>query len=421
MRITRLLSALLACAALIAAGCGGDDDDGGGGGKKVEAGAGENAKGNVNWCIGKDTSGAYAKAIEMFKQARPEITVKLVELPESADEQRTQLVQRLEAKSTECDVLGLDVIWTGEFAAQDWLRDVSDLVEKRKDEMIPSTLETAKFEDKYYAVPYDTNAGFIYYRTDQSPKAPADWQQLYKEAKANDGFAYQGAQYEGLTVNFLEVLYAAGGKPLSDDGKTPEVDSDQGRQALQLMVDGVDSGAAPKAVTTYMEQESQRAFLSGKVTFLRNWPYVYALGKDSKLKDDFDIATLPKFGEGEPASVVGGHDNAISAFSKNPNAAAAFIEYTTSDELQKVIFSEFSNPPVLSKTYDDPDIQKKYAFASDLKKAVEQGKARPASAVYPQISEAIYKNVHEALQGKVSTDEALKKMKSDMEKALATF
>ena len=37
-------------------------------------------------------------------------------------------------------------------------------------------------------------------------------------AADNDGIVYQGASYEGLTVNFLELLYAAGGKVLSDDG-----------------------------------------------------------------------------------------------------------------------------------------------------------------------------------------------------------
>jgi multiple sugar transport system substrate-binding protein len=66
-------------------------------------------------------------------------------------------------------------------------------------------------------------------------------------------------------------------------------------------------------------------------------------------------------------------------------------------------------------------MQSKVPFRKELKKAVEQGKARPVTPVYPQISEAIYKNVHDALQGKQAPDAALKKMKSDMEKALKTF
>ena len=34
----------------------------------------------------------------------------------------------------------------------------------------------------------------------------------------NNGIVYQGAAYEGLTVNFLELLYSGGGAVLSEDG-----------------------------------------------------------------------------------------------------------------------------------------------------------------------------------------------------------
>ncbi len=57
------------------------------------------------------------------------MTVKLLEFPESADEQRNQFVQRQEAKSAECDVFYSDVIWTAEFAVQKWLYDMTPYVE----------------------------------------------------------------------------------------------------------------------------------------------------------------------------------------------------------------------------------------------------------------------------------------------------
>ena len=416
--------ALLCCAfALVIAGCGGDDDDdGGGGGDATKApAASADASGNVNWCIGKDTSGAYQAAIDLFKKENPEVTVKLVELPESADEQRAQLVQRLRAESDECDVLGLDVIWTAEFAAQGWLQDTSAIIEPRKSDWIASTLGTAEYEGKYWAVPYHTNAGFIYYRTDQVPELPTSWEDLYAEAGKNNGIVYQGFRYEGLTVNFLELLYSGGGKVLSDDGETVEVDSPEGETAVAFMADGIEKGDAPKAVTTYKEEESRRAFESGNATFMRNWPYAYSLGKESKIADDFDIGTFPSFEGGEPASVLGGFNLGISAYSQNPEGAAAFIDFATSADAQAEGFLVSSSPPANAAAYDDPKVQKKYPFASDLKAAVEQGQSRPVSPVYSQISEAIYTNVHDALQGKVSPKEAVTQMSDDIEKALETF
>ena len=90
-----------------------------------------------------------------------------------------------------------------------------------------------------WGVPHKTNAGFLYYRTDQVDAAPKTWQEVYAKAAETDGIAYQGAAYEGLTVDFLELAFAAGGKVLSDDGKTAELDSPENLEALQFMVDGI--------------------------------------------------------------------------------------------------------------------------------------------------------------------------------------
>ncbi|HZG49324.1 MAG TPA: ABC transporter substrate-binding protein [Thermoleophilaceae bacterium] len=405
---------------LALAGCGGDDEESGDAKKAPAADSGK-ASGTVSWCIGKDTSGAYGTAIDLFQKQNSKVKVKLVELPESADEQRTQLVQRLRAESDECDVVGMDVIWTAEFAAQDWLAETTDIISKRESDFIPATLETAKFEDKYWAVPYHTNAGFLYYRKDQVPEPPSTWEDVFTQAQEQDGLVYQGFRYEGLTVNFLELLYSAGGTVLSEDGQSVEVDSPEAEKALSFMVEGFQNGATPKAVTTYKEEEARRAFESGKATFMRNWPYAYALGKESKIADKFEIGTFPSFEGGEPASVLGGFNLAISAFAKNPEGAAAFIDFATSEEVQKANFLDSASPPAFAAVYDDPEVQEKYAFAADLKKAVEQGQARPVSPVYPQISEAIFNNVHDALQGKVEPKAALKTMSGDIEKALETF
>jgi multiple sugar transport system substrate-binding protein len=416
-----LWALLLVTLALAVAGCGDDDDDGGGDAQQAPAADPSQASGNVAWCIGKDTSGAYGAAIDLFKKENPDVNVRLVELPTSADQQRTQLVQRLDAESDECDVLGMDTIWTAEFAAQNWIQETTEIVEARRDDFIASTLETAQYEDKYWAVPYHTNAGFLYYRTDQVDQAPDTWEDVYAAAEEGNGIVYQGAQYEGLTVNFLELLYSGGGAVLSEDGQEVTVNSPEGEAALEFMAQGVESGAVPKAVTTYMEEESRRAFEAGNATFMRNWPYAYALGKESKIADQFDITTFPSFEGGEPASVLGGINLGISAYSKNPEGAAAFITFATGPEVQKANFLESASPPTTAAAYDDPQVQKKYAFASDLKAAVEQGQVRPVSPVYPQINEAINTNVHQVLQGNAEPKAALEKMTSDIEKALETF
>jgi multiple sugar transport system substrate-binding protein len=371
-------------------------------------------------CIGKDTSGLHGKLMKMFNQANPGAKAKLIELPESADEQRTQMVQRLRAKSSECDLLALDVIWTAEFAAQGWLKDLTDVVDKRKDEFIASTLETTKYQDKYWALPYNSNAGLLFYRTDKVKQVPDTWEAVYKEAKSKGGIVYQGARYEGLTVNFLELLFADGGKVLSDDGKSSEIDSPQTKEVLSFMADGIKSGEAPKAVTTYKEEESKRAFDGGDPAFMRQWPYAYAPGQMEKVKGKFDAVPFPKFGNGEPASILGGYNLAVNAYTKHEKGAVALINFLTGPKAQ-VESGKLATPPVVGSAYDDPAVKKGIPGSDKLKNAITQGKARPVSPVYPQISEAIYKNVHDALTGKKSPDAAVKAMDSGIKKALATF
>src|SRR4051794_18677086 len=430
-----LLTAVLACGVLVAA-CGGGSSGSSGGGsgstsekgstsgaKTIDPNLEANAKGTVTYCQGKDTSGNAHYMISQFnKKYGPNLTAKLVEFPASADEQRNQFIQRQQAKSGDCDVFSSDVIWTAEFASQKWLYDLTPYMEKKKSEYIQAPIETATYDGKIWGAPESSDAAFIYYRTDKVKTPPKTWQELYKMAGSSGGIVYQGAPYEGLTCDFLELLFAAGGTVLSDDGTKATIDSPESVKALQFMVDGIKSGAAPKAVTTYMEPESLTAFQTGKYAFMRNWPYAYALNeKANKVKGKFKVMPFPSFEGGGKAGILGGHNSVVSAYSKNPGAALKLIEFIGSPEIQKAYASQFSLTPVRNDVYDDPAVKKALPFSAELKTAVEQAKARPVSPVYPQISQAIYKNVNSALSGQTSPADAMKNAQSQIDKALATF
>jgi multiple sugar transport system substrate-binding protein len=418
--------------AVVVAACG-DDGGGGSGGetstgqtegaKKVDPASMDNAKGNVTYCAGKDTSGDLKEGIAEFNKANPGLTAKLLEFPESADEQRNQFIQRQRAKSADCDGFEADVVWTAEFASQKWLMDMTPYVESRKDEFIPSTLSSVDFEGKLWGAPRVSDAGLLYYRKDKVQQVPATWQEVYEQAGNEGGIVYQGAAYEGLTCDFLELFFGAGGEVLSEDGtKATIAEGDAGVKALTLMVDGIKNGAAPKAVTTYMEPESLTAFQTGKYAYMRNWPYAYALNqKAARVKDNFDVGPQPTFEGGEKAGILGGHNSVISVYSKNPGGALTLVDFIGSPEIQKAYAAQFSLAPVRSEVYDDEDVKKAIPFAEALREGITNARARPVSPVYPQISQAIYKNVNAALAGQMSPEDAKTQAQSDIEKALATF
>jgi multiple sugar transport system substrate-binding protein len=429
VRRSSYVLALVSVSFALLAGCGGGDEGGDGGatggaksagGNVLSPDAAADAKGKVTLCLPKDVSGAFHKTIDAFN-AQSAVQATLLELAESADEQRNQLITRGQAKSPECDVMGLDVIWTAEFANQGWVKDLSQIVEQRRSDFIPSTLETAKYNGKYWALPHNSNAALLYYRTDAVKQAPTTWEDVYARARTDDGISYQGAPYEGLTCDFLELYYSAGGQVISPDGKHSAMDSDVTRQALDFMVKGIKDGAAVNGVTTYMEEESRRLFESGRATFMRNWPYAYALGqKAPKIKGKFEITTLPGFGGKPGAGVLGGTNLGISAYSKNPGGALAVLNFFTGEVGQRFI-GEGATPPATSAAYDVPSVRKAIGLPDEIRDAVGKAKPRPVSPVYPQISQAIYTNVNKALSGKLSTEDAVSAMHSEIEKALATF
>jgi multiple sugar transport system substrate-binding protein len=431
-RITTIAAALTLA---VAAGCGGDDDGGGTAGSGGETGATQDAKvidvnsmdgakGSVTYCTGKDTTGETKEWSKQFnaKYESQGLSVKIVEFPASADEQRNQFVQRQEAKSADCDVFRSDVIWTAEFASQKWLYDLTPYLDKVKDRFIPSSLETATYDGKIWGVPSYTNAALLYYRTDRVDTPPTTWQELYKQAGSEGGIVFQGAAYEGLTCDFLELAFAAGGEVLSEDGTKAVIDSPENVAATKLMADAVKSGAAPKAVSTYMEPESLAAWQTGDPGFMRNWPYAYGLSQDTaKLKGKFAVSPLPEYEGAGKASILGGGNSVISAYSKNPGGALAVVDFLATQDWQTTLTAQFSQASPLKETWDQPEVQKAIPFYKELRQAIEQARARPVSPVYPQISQAIYKNVNAAISGQTSAEDAMKQAQSDIQKALETF
>jgi multiple sugar transport system substrate-binding protein len=431
--------AVLICAALAGgvpvAACGGSSGGssgggGGSGGGKVSASKVINPgsmntppKGTIHYCQGKDTNGSAHYIVKAFNQkyASQGYKVVLTEFPASADQQRTQFIQRQQAKSNDCDVFSSDVIWTAEFASQKWLYDMTPYINQARSKYIGAPLETVHYGGKYWGVPESSDAAFLFYRTDQVSSPPTTWQQVYQEAAQKNGIVYQGAPYEGLTCDFLELAFAAGGQVLSPDGKKSAFNSPQNVKALTLMVDGIKNGAAPKSVTTYMEPETDQAWDTGKYTFMRNWTYAYAADNTGKMKGKYKVAPLPAFQGGGKAGILGGHNSVISVYTKNPGLALKFSDFYASDAQQQVLLAKYSLAAVITSVYSKPAVKKAIPYASELLQALSQAHARPVSPVYPQISQAIYKNVNDALAGRASPSAAIKAADSAITKALSTF
>jgi trehalose/maltose transport system substrate-binding protein len=408
-----------------AAGCGGDD--GGDGGTQAQPGTFE-GKGAITWATGKDTSGYIKSALDKWNGAHPDEQVRLIELPEAADAQRQQLIQNAQTKSDAYTIVSTDVIWTAEFAANGWIEQLPEN-DLPIDKMLQPAVDTAKYFNKLYAAPWRTNGGLLFYRKDLLDaagvtSAPKTWDELkqacQKVQAKNPGigcYAGQLEKYEGLTVNFSEAVYSAGGMVVDDQGK-PNVNTPEAKQGLDFLAQGLSSGEIPRDAITYKEEEGRRAFQDGKLVFHRQWPYQYALANatdgSSKVAGKFAVAPLPGL-SGPGKSSLGGLNLAISKFGKNKGTGLEFIKFITSDAEEKVQLEKTSEAPVYTALYDDPGLQQKFPYLPMLKASVENAVARPRVVKYGDTTLAIQEEAYAAITGKKAPDQALKDLQSKLE------
>ena len=94
------------------------------------------------------------------------------------------------------------------------------------------------------------------------------------------------------------------------------------------------------------------------------------------MKGKFAVAPLPGL-DGPGKSTLGGHNLAISTYSKHKKSALDFIKFYTSHENQKKNLELASQAPTFADIYDDAALQKKYPYLTTLRDSINGATVRP--------------------------------------------
>ena len=384
------------------------------------------SRGPITYVQGKDNSNVVRPLIKKWNAAHPKEKVTFKEQSDQADQQHSDLVQHFQAKDANYDVVDVDVVWTAEFAAKGWLQPLKGATAIDTSSLLPATVKTATYNNTLYAAPQTSDGGLLYYRKDLVRTPPKTWAEMMSACKIakqkNMGcYAGQFAKYEGLTVNAGEAINSTGGSIVGKDGTTPTVNSSAAAKGLNNLATAYKDGNIPKEAITFQEEQGRTAFESGKLLFMRNWPYVYSLASteaSSKVKSKFGIAPLPGM-NGPGASSLGGHNAAISVYSKHQATALDFLKFLETAETQKFFIRQGSLAPVRAEVYHDPALVKKFPYLPVLLTSIQNAVPRPVSPYYPAVTKAVQDNAYAAIKGDKSVQAALKAM-SDAIKAAAS-
>jgi multiple sugar transport system substrate-binding protein len=202
----------------------------------------------VNWS-GDTEKKAFDNVIAAFQQANPGITVKTETVPYASIQ--TNLDSRFQAGSPP-DLFRVSYIDIGQYTSQGVLLDVSPTFDQAKvDAFVPGLWEGIVYDGKPYGVPHQIDTTAILYRLDSFEAAGiTDVPTTLEEAWTWEEFADASRKLAGIVkakqspfiydwqsagaYRWLSWLFQAGGTALGPDLKTPAIDSDQGRKAVEF-------------------------------------------------------------------------------------------------------------------------------------------------------------------------------------------
>jgi len=371
---------------------------------------------------------------DAFMAENPGITVEVVSTPDFVEDRLGVYLQLFEAQSSEGDVFQIDVIWPGDLAEH-----FVDLNEYGGAEQVanhfPAIVENNTVDGKLVAIPWFTDAGLLYYRTDLLEKynvePPETWAELEaaaqtiqdgERAEGNQdfwGYVFQGNAYEGLTCNALEWVASAGGGSIIEPDGTITIANESAIDIVNQAAGWVGT-ISPPGVTAYGEEDSRGVWQAGNAAFMRNWPYAFSLGNadDSEIAGLFDVSPLPGATAGQSAATLGGWQLAVSAYSEHPEEAAQLAFFMASEQEQKRRAIEYSLNPTIESLYDDPEVLEASPFFGSLFNVFTNAVARPSTATapnYADVSSLFFNSVHGVLTGTADAEDALLELELDLE------
>jgi multiple sugar transport system substrate-binding protein len=342
----------------------------------------------------------------------PRLHATMVEPALSIDAEHSQEVAAEQARSCAYDVLELDTPRTAEFAERGFVEPVKGAWMDDPGDFFPRVMETVQWRGHQYAVPWTTDAGLLYLR---GKPAPASWDKLL-----HDGYETQLKDYEGLTVNALEVVWNTT-RQLVLSGPVDKIDIATAKvilAGLNRLATAAEAGALHDSLE-WDEPASANAFVAKQTSIMRNWPYEFrALSADTRIRRAaFEFHQLP-----EPSySVLGGQNLAVSRYSKHKDQAGKLIKSLTGKVAEKRIYcggypptrkSTLSRDAPCSATKDldqgaTPTPKRLKQFTETLKGALQKARPRPATPYYEQFSETFRECVNMVLKNNAPSPEKL--------------
>jgi multiple sugar transport system substrate-binding protein len=404
--LTRLKRPALMGAAVLAlvsvtTGCGGDSGSGSGdeGGSQVITIWDQEQS-------AKDIAEGYDSVVQQFEEAHPGVTVKVETFPFA--QYRDKMLVAMKG-GTGPDIMTLDQVWTPEFAAAGLIAPLDDRIADsdvvKEDDFFAGAWQSNQYDDQMWGVPLNFDVWEqMYYNADlfraaglDPDKPPTTWSEWNDAAaKLNQppnsfGIGLIGCKDETSSVLTDSFIFSSGGEILDESGDVV-FDSPENVAAFeqyQALLEYSPNGAAGAC-----EQDVVNQFTAGKAAMILDGSWQQDTLKTAA-QFDWRIA-LPPAPDGEEfVGALGGWNLAVNAKSQNPDLAFELIETLSQPENQAAVNSlipalESAGEQFVNDNRQQPEV---------ILAALAGGRPRPASPVYPQLSQVQQSAVQDIIGG----------------------
>lgn len=342
------------------------------------------------------------------------------------DEQYAEIIKSVKADKARFDIFSLDLIWTAEFASNNYIYDLSEKIEPVADDIPKALLDAFTVDKKIYGMPFLVDYQIFFYNTEMIKKAgfenaPKTLEEMLDQmrvmkAKGIVEYPWYDAwnQNEALICEYVWLTAAFGGSTFDENGN-PIFNKGAGVEALKFMKQLIDEKLVSPLALSSIEYMVRKSFIKGLCAFNTNWENQHTEMVDPSISDVVDVADMGLIPVSEKAlgkypndtvSISGFEGLAILSNSQVKDEAWEFIEYISSPKVQP---SGFDMMPIWKSVQNDPKIIEEDPLMPLKAKQLAAVHHRPKVDRYTEISAIMQIYIHKALKDELSIQEALDK------------
>lgn len=383
----------------------------------------------TTFCFGETitvitTTSALPKWELTARLVKEKLGIDLDIVSQGYNETRQKIVTAMAAKSSVYDIVLVDTIWLPEFVEAGWLVPLEISPEYWEDGT-EAWQQVTQYKGHVWLIGAGFNAKFMLINKQLLEAAgfsqpPATWEEFIEQALRMKQMgvveypvAWGWAEAEGLVCDFTVLLAAFGGSYQDESGNW-RIYSEPAVKALRFMTDTltVHKIAHPSSVILD-DRAVMELFLNGDVAYVLTWTWGWTWAKDparSKVVDYVEPALIPGtlYANTRSATTNGGSGYGISAFSRKKQLAREVLEIYGSPETEYLFAAELNMMEFTRKSIaTSPEYLEKFPFAAFFLEQLKYNYPRPRHPLYSEISNILRRQIHRALLGETTPEEAL--------------